>query len=133
MATGSRLRRILKARWRRLAGGPAEPGRWDGGREEPPPRAEGTGPRQAGPRQAGPRQAGPRQAGARGATSRRREWLAILELPPGASGEEIRAAYRELCKRYHPDRFATRPQKAKTADELMREINRAYRELTAGD
>ena len=59
--------------------------------------------------------------------------LAILELRPGATPEEIRKAYREMCKRYHPDRFAARPEKAEIANELLREINRAYRALQDDD
>ncbi len=74
----------------------------------------------------------PDRSPASGSRSRRNELLAILELPPGAHGDEIRTAYRELCKRYHPDRFATQPEKAATANELLREINRAYEALSEG-
>lgn len=30
-------------------------------------------------------------------------WCEVLQLPPGASFEEIRSTYRELVKRHHPD------------------------------
>jgi DnaJ-domain-containing protein 1 len=58
--------------------------------------------------------------------------LSVLELPAGASGEEIRSAYRRLCRRYHPDRFESDPGKCRAANELLAEINAAY-ELLRGE
>lgn len=43
--------------------------------------------------------------------------------------EEIKKAYRELVKKYHPDRYDDNPLKD-LADEKMREINEAYDYLT---
>ena len=61
--------------------------------------------------------------------SQEARWLDTLELSRDASHEEIRAAYLRLSKRFHPDRFASAPEKLELANELMQEINRAYRGL----
>lgn len=58
--------------------------------------------------------------------------LSILELDRGATRRQIRGAYRRLCRRYHPDRFANDTAKSRTATELLIEINRAYEILTEG-
>jgi DnaJ-domain-containing protein 1 len=62
---------------------------------------------------------------------RRLRALEILELAPNAGPEEIHSAYRRLCKRYHPDRFSQDEEKARAANELLVEINRAYEILGA--
>jgi molecular chaperone DnaJ len=55
----------------------------------------------------------------------------VLGLKPGASEEEIKAAYRELVKKYHPDRYQDNPL-SDLAEDKMREINEAYETLMAG-
>jgi curved DNA-binding protein CbpA len=62
--------------------------------------------------------------------ARREECLAILEVARDASRAEIVGAYRRLCKRYHPDRFAADPAKVTLANELLAAINAAYDYLT---
>ena len=47
--------------------------------------------------------------------------FAVLGVPPGASPEEVAAAYRRLAKRWHPDRAPDRG-----AAGRMAEINAAY-------
>ncbi|MGZ6674667.1 MAG: J domain-containing protein [Solirubrobacteraceae bacterium] len=47
--------------------------------------------------------------------------FAVLGVAPGASGEEVAAAYRRLAKRWHPDRVA-----GQDAARRMAEINAAY-------
>lgn len=49
----------------------------------------------------------------------------VLGLKEGASVEEIKKAYRELVKKYHPDRYRDNPL-ADLAEEKLREINEAY-------
>ncbi|MEX0987271.1 MAG: J domain-containing protein [Bacteroidales bacterium] len=49
----------------------------------------------------------------------------VLGLKSGASGKEIRAAYRKLAKRYHPDINST-PEAARK----FQEIKNAYEDLT---
>lgn len=49
----------------------------------------------------------------------------VLGIKEGASYDEIKRAYRELAKKYHPDRYQNNPL-ADLADEKMREINEAY-------
>lgn len=50
----------------------------------------------------------------------------LLNLPPTATKAEIRAAYRALARRWHPDRFMEGPERD-WANEKMAEINAAYR------
>ena len=49
----------------------------------------------------------------------------LFGVSPLASSEEIRAAHRELVKRYHPDIYWTSEDKAR-ATEKLRAINEAY-------
>jgi molecular chaperone DnaJ len=45
-----------------------------------------------------------------------------------ASDEEIKRAYRELARKYHPDNYQNNPL-ADLAEEKMKEINEAYEEV----
>jgi len=49
----------------------------------------------------------------------------VLGLKDGASIEEVKKAYRELVKKYHPDRYMDNPL-SDLAEEKLREINEAY-------
>lgn len=53
----------------------------------------------------------------------------VLGVPKGASQDEIKKAYRELARKYHPDHYAGNPL-ADLAEEKMKEINEAYAVLT---
>ena len=55
----------------------------------------------------------------------------LLGVCPGASRQELKAAYRDLTKVWHPDRFAHDPRLQKKAEEKLKEINKAYEELTS--
>jgi curved DNA-binding protein CbpA len=54
-----------------------------------------------------------------------RDYFAVLEIEVGASEQEIRAAYRRLARRYHPD---LHPERA-DAEQRLKEINEAYEVL----
>jgi TonB family protein len=53
----------------------------------------------------------------------------LLEVEPGASLEEIKQAYRDQTKVWHPDRFANDVRLQKKAEAKIKEINLAYRRL----
>lgn len=57
----------------------------------------------------------------------------LLGLRPGATPAEIKSAYRDMAKVWHPDRFAQDPRLQQKAQERLKEINEAYRRLIAGD
>lgn len=52
----------------------------------------------------------------------------ILGVSPSASDDEIKAAYRELAKKYHPDNYANNPL-GDLANEKMTEVNAAFDEI----
>lgn len=49
----------------------------------------------------------------------------VLGVSPSASDEELKKAYRELVRKYHPDNYADNPL-ADLAQEKMKQINEAY-------
>lgn len=49
-----------------------------------------------------------------------------LEIKKGASFDEIKSAYKQAMKKYHPDRFAGDAEKQKYAQILSQKINEAY-------
>ena len=54
----------------------------------------------------------------------------VLGVSRDATEEEIKAAYRRLARRYHPDHYANDPEGARVAEEKMKEINEAYDAVT---
>lgn len=51
----------------------------------------------------------------------------ILEISPDASDEEVKKAYRELAKKYHPDKVAHLGEEVKrAAEEKFTKLNAAY-------
>lgn len=60
-----------------------------------------------------------------------KRYYEILELEPGASPEEVKRAYRDLAKVWHPDRFSHDPPLQQKAQEKLKEINRAYEKLSS--
>ncbi|MBI5655509.1 MAG: J domain-containing protein [Geobacter sp.] len=51
----------------------------------------------------------------------------ILGLKPDATSQEVRRAYRELVRVWHPDRFGDDLHLQQLAQEKLKEINEAYR------
>ena len=56
-------------------------------------------------------------------------YYANLELPLGASADEVKAAYRRLMRRYHPDRHAADPERARVANQVAQQLRTAYEGL----
>lgn len=52
----------------------------------------------------------------------------ILGIRPDASDEEVKQAYRDLARKYHPDRYRD-SDLADIAGEKMKEINAAYEQI----
>ena len=52
-----------------------------------------------------------------------------LELENGASWDEVKASYRQLIKKYHPDKFGLDPEKQEAANNIMQGLNEAYAAL----
>lgn len=50
----------------------------------------------------------------------------VLGVSPSATDDEIKTAYRNLAKKYHPDNFAGDAAAAELAQEKMQQINEAY-------
>lgn len=53
----------------------------------------------------------------------------VLGVSPSASDDEVKKAYRELARKYHPDNYHDNPL-ADLASEKMKEINEAYDAIT---
>ena len=56
----------------------------------------------------------------------------ILEIEKSATVEEVKAAYRKMAKKYHPDRVAhLGDEHRKGAEEKFRQVQEAYETLQA--
>ena len=55
----------------------------------------------------------------------------VLNIPATVTRDEIRTAYRDLARRWHPDRFLPGPERD-WANEKMAAINAAYRACLNG-
>lgn len=61
----------------------------------------------------------------------RKNWFEDLEIHPGASLDEIQSAYREIARKYHPDRLQDLPPDiVKLASSRLAKANAAYKGLT---
>ncbi|MEM5781119.1 MAG: J domain-containing protein [Lawsonibacter sp.] len=58
-----------------------------------------------------------------------RDPYSVLGVSQSASDEEVKKAYRELARKYHPDNYQNNPL-ADLAEEKMKEINEAYDAVT---
>ena len=54
-----------------------------------------------------------------------RDPYTVLGVSQNASDQEIKKAYRELARKYHPDNYVNNPL-ADLAEEKMKEVNEAY-------
>ena len=52
----------------------------------------------------------------------------VLGVDPNASDDEIKKAYRNLARKYHPDKYRD-SDLADVAEEKMKEVNAAYEEI----
>lgn len=52
----------------------------------------------------------------------------VLGVPHNASNEEVKKAYRQLCKKYHPDSYVDNPL-ADLAEEKFKEVQAAYEQI----
>ena len=59
------------------------------------------------------------------------DWYKTLGVEPGTDPATIKAAYRKLMRKYHPDVHAGDPSKLKAATELSMRVTTAYNGLTA--
>ena len=55
-----------------------------------------------------------------------KEYYEALEVPYGASYEQIKTAYKKLIKEYHPDKYHNEPKKHQMALEVTQRLNKAY-------
>ena len=53
----------------------------------------------------------------------------VLGVSKSATDDEIKKAYRELARKYHPDNYQQDPNLAELAGEKMKEINEAYERI----
>ena len=53
---------------------------------------------------------------------------AVLGVSPNASDDEVKKAYRDLARKYHPDNYHDNPL-ADLAQEKMKQINEAYDQI----
>ncbi|KAH0550499.1 hypothetical protein KQX54_019749 [Cotesia glomerata] len=60
------------------------------------------------------------------------DYYGILAIPRNASIEEIKKAYRQLARQYHPDRHATAsPEQRAKSERKFQKITQAFRQLQA--
>ncbi len=52
----------------------------------------------------------------------------VLGVPSTATDDEVKKAYRDLARKYHPDNYHDNPL-ADLAQERMKEINEAYESI----
>jgi hypothetical protein len=59
------------------------------------------------------------------------QYYGVLGLKPGASEQEVKNAYRDLAKVWHPDRFAHDARLQQKAQEKLKEINEAFEAINS--
>lgn len=61
-----------------------------------------------------------------------RDPWAVLGIPPGSPADMVRAQYLRLVRLNHPDRYSANPAEQARHEEMMKDINWAYREVVEG-
>ena len=64
-----------------------------------------------------------------GADSELAGYYSNLEVPYGSDLETVRASWRRLVRRYHPDLHGTDPEKQRVATELVKGLNHAFEQV----
>lgn len=54
------------------------------------------------------------------------QYYTRLGITSAATWEQIKAAYKSEMKKYHPDKYASEPEKQKSAEVISQKINEAY-------
>ena len=52
----------------------------------------------------------------------------VLGISPSATDDEVKKAYRELSRKYHPDSYANNPL-ADLAEEKFKQVQEAYNQI----
>lgn len=52
----------------------------------------------------------------------------VLDISPNASNDEVKKAYRELSRKYHPDSYVDNPLSG-LAEEKFKEVQEAYKQI----
>ena len=65
----------------------------------------------------------------RGSRKTIEDYYANLEVPFGSDLDTVKAAYRRLMRKYHPDNFASDAEKEATATRLSQELSVAYQAI----
>lgn len=60
------------------------------------------------------------------------KYYELFGVAPGVSARDLKQAYHDLAKVWHPDRFSHDPRLQQKAQEKLKEINEAYEQLTSG-
>lgn len=60
------------------------------------------------------------------------KYYELLGVAPGTNGRELKQAYLDMAKVWHPDRFSHDPRLQQKAQEKLKEINEAYERLKSG-
>lgn len=55
------------------------------------------------------------------------EYYANLEIPYGSDMESVKASWKKLLKKYHPDMYSQDTEKKRIATILTQKLNEAYR------
>ncbi len=57
------------------------------------------------------------------------QYYANLEIPYGSDLETAKKAWKELLKKYHPDRHSNEPAKREISNNLTSKLNEAFKEI----